>query len=115
MVNTGWYSATSALYAMVPLVVFGGLVQFLAGMWAYRKGDTFAATVIHFQDESGAETTAPAGAAAPRTAAAGTGYELGTVTIYGSVTQSLKNSPQQSCEVGKQIAAAVLMNLPPKS
>src|SRR5947209_384530 len=45
-VNTGWYSADSALYAMVPLVVFGGLVQFLAGMWAYRKGDTFAATAF---------------------------------------------------------------------
>ncbi|MGH3920934.1 MAG: DUF3558 domain-containing protein [Pseudonocardiaceae bacterium] len=26
-----------------------------------------------------------------------------------------KNNPQQSCEVGKQVAAAVLMNLPPKS
>ncbi len=25
------------------------------------------------------------------------------------------NNPQQSCEVGKQVAAAVLMNLPPKS
>lgn len=57
-------------------------------------GDIYAATVVHFQDESGAETAAPTRPAAPRTAAAGTGYELGTVTIYGSVTQSLKNSPQ---------------------
>ena len=35
--------------------------------------------------------------------------------IYQSQEQALKNNPQQSCEVGKQIAAAVLMNLPPKS
>ena len=25
------------------------------------------------------------------------------------------NDPQRACEVGKQVAAAVLMNLPPKS
>ena len=35
--------------------------------------------------------------------------------FYQSEEQALKNNPQQSCEVGKQIAAAVLMNLPPKS
>jgi hypothetical protein len=35
--------------------------------------------------------------------------------IYQSEEQALKNNPQQSCEVGKQIAAAVLTNLPPKS
>jgi hypothetical protein len=35
--------------------------------------------------------------------------------IYQSEEQALKNNPQQSCEVGKQIAAAVVMNLPPKS
>ncbi len=35
--------------------------------------------------------------------------------IYQSEEQALKNNPQQSCEVGKRIAAAVLMNLPPKS
>jgi hypothetical protein len=35
--------------------------------------------------------------------------------FYQSEEQALRNNPQQSCEVGKQIAAAVLMNLPPKS
>ncbi len=35
--------------------------------------------------------------------------------IYQSEEQALKSNPQQSCEVGKRIAAAVLMNLPPKS
>jgi succinate-acetate transporter protein len=34
------------LYAMPILLIFGGLVQFLAGMWAYRKGDTFEATAF---------------------------------------------------------------------
>jgi hypothetical protein len=35
----------------------------------------------------------------------------------GSVTyqsQEFRNNPQQSCKAGKQIAAAVVMNLPPK-
>ncbi|MGH3779118.1 MAG: DUF3558 domain-containing protein [Pseudonocardiaceae bacterium] len=35
--------------------------------------------------------------------------------IYQSEEQALKNNPQQSCEVGKKIAAAVVLNLPPKS
>lgn len=30
-------------------------------------------------------------------------------------SEELRDNPQQSCEVGKQVAAAVLMNLPPKS
>lgn len=45
-INAGWFNAATALYAMVPLIIFGGVVQFLAGMWAYRKGDTFAATAF---------------------------------------------------------------------
>jgi hypothetical protein len=35
--------------------------------------------------------------------------------IYQSQEQELKNNPQQACVVGKQVAAAVLMNLPLKS
>jgi succinate-acetate transporter protein len=45
-INAGWFSPATALFAMVPLIVFGGIVQFIAGMWAYRKGDTFAATAF---------------------------------------------------------------------
>lgn len=42
--------------------------------------------------------------------------ERQSVTVfYQSEEQELKNNPQQSCEVGKQIAVAMLMNLPPKS
>ncbi len=33
--------------------------------------------------------------------------------IYDS--RDFKNNPQQSCEVGKQVAAAVVLNVPPKS
>jgi hypothetical protein len=28
-------------------------------------------------------------------------------------SKEFSNNPQQSCEVGKQVAAAVVMNLPP--
>jgi hypothetical protein len=54
--------------------------------------DLFAATTIRWTDESGGEATPPA--PARPTATAGTGYELGTVTIYGTVTQTLRSSPQ---------------------
>ncbi len=40
--------------------------------------------------------------------------ERQSVTVsYDS--EKFNNNPQQSCDVGKQVAAAVLMNLPPKS
>ncbi len=42
--------------------------------------------------------------------------ERQSVTVlYQSDEQALKNNPQQSCEVGKKIAAAVVLNLPLKS
>ncbi len=55
--------------------------------------DVFNATVVRWTDDTGAPATpsAPAPAVPP---AAATGYELGTVTIYGTVTQTLKNSPR---------------------
>jgi uncharacterized protein len=46
VVNAGWYSTATALYAMVPVIVFGGVVQFVAAMWAFRKGDTFSASAF---------------------------------------------------------------------
>jgi hypothetical protein len=57
--------------------------------------DVFTATVVRWHDDSGGT----GGGAAPppdRTTAAPapTGYELGTVTIYGTVTQTLKSSPR---------------------
>jgi hypothetical protein len=55
--------------------------------------DVFNATVVRWTDDTGAPATpsAPAPTAPP---VAATGYELGTVTIYGTVTQTLKNSPR---------------------
>ena len=45
-VNAGWFSHATALYAIPLVLVFGGIAQFIAGMWSYRKGDTFAATAF---------------------------------------------------------------------
>jgi succinate-acetate transporter protein len=45
-VNAGWFSPATALATMLPLLLFGGLAQFLAGMWAFRKSDTWSATTF---------------------------------------------------------------------
>lgn len=45
-VLAGWFPATTILYASAVLFIFGGLAQFIAGMWSYRKGDTLAATAF---------------------------------------------------------------------
>jgi hypothetical protein len=42
-----WYSDPDSLLYIVPMVlIFGGLAQFIASMWSYRKGDMFRATVM---------------------------------------------------------------------
>jgi len=57
--------------------------------------DVFNATVINWTDDSGGTGGAPTPAPArTATATAPTGYELGTVTIYGTVTQTLRDSPR---------------------
>jgi len=45
-VNSGWIgdAATTAVLSMA--VPFGGAAQVLAGMWAFRRGNTFAATAF---------------------------------------------------------------------
>jgi len=57
--------------------------------------DVFTATVVRWSDDSGGTGAAPA-PAPDRTAPAKvpTGYELGTVSIYGTITQTLKSSPR---------------------
>jgi succinate-acetate transporter protein len=45
-VHAGWFPTPGALVAALPLIIFGGIMQFLAGMWAFRKGDSFAATTF---------------------------------------------------------------------
>ena len=42
-----WYGGSEAMWMLIPFVVFfGGLAQFLAGMWAYKARDGLA-TVLH--------------------------------------------------------------------
>ncbi|HZS86577.1 MAG TPA: acetate uptake transporter [Chloroflexota bacterium] len=43
-VFSGWFPTSTLLYAVPVMLIFGGFVQFLAGMWSYRKGDTLTAT-----------------------------------------------------------------------
>jgi succinate-acetate transporter protein len=45
-VNSGWIgvAATTAVLSMA--LPFGGVVSVLAGMWAFRRGNTFAATAF---------------------------------------------------------------------
>ncbi len=45
-INAGWIGAAGLIACVPILAVFGGITQFLAGMWSYRKGDTFAATAF---------------------------------------------------------------------
>lgn len=45
-VAVGWFPTSTVLSAAIPLIVFGGIVQFVAAMWAFRKGDTLAATAF---------------------------------------------------------------------
>ena len=43
-VTAGWWPVAAGLAAVPLLVIFGGLAQFIAAMWSYRKGNTFEAT-----------------------------------------------------------------------
>jgi succinate-acetate transporter protein len=45
-VNAGWFPMATVIFAMPLVLIFGGIAQFIAGMWSYRKGDTFAATAF---------------------------------------------------------------------
>ncbi len=45
-VNAGWVGADGYIVAVPVLLVFGGITQFIAGMWSFRKGDIFAATAF---------------------------------------------------------------------
>ncbi len=46
-INSGWIGGTAAAHAVLALAIpFGGGAQLLAGMWAFRRGNTFAATAF---------------------------------------------------------------------
>src|SRR5215472_8808114 len=45
-VNSGWIGAAATTAVLSMAVAFGGGAQILAGMWAFRRGNTFAATAF---------------------------------------------------------------------
>ena len=46
-VNAGFFGGTASTPMVLGLAIFyGGLVQLLAGMWAFRKGETFVAVAF---------------------------------------------------------------------
>jgi succinate-acetate transporter protein len=46
LVNAGILPATVTVGVMALALTFGGLAQFVAGMWAFKRGNTFAATAF---------------------------------------------------------------------
>lgn len=45
-VVAGWHSFTALALAATVAIFFGGIAQFLAGMWAFRRGNILAATAF---------------------------------------------------------------------
>ncbi|HEX8997017.1 MAG TPA: acetate uptake transporter [Ktedonobacterales bacterium] len=45
-VFAGWFAATDVVLAIPVAFIFGGIGQFLAGMWAFRRGNALAATAF---------------------------------------------------------------------
>ena len=46
LINAGILPATTTAGVMALALSFGGLAQFVAGMWAFKRGNTFAATAF---------------------------------------------------------------------
>lgn len=46
VINAGWLDKGATIGVLALAIPFGGLAQFIAGMWAYRRGNTFAATAF---------------------------------------------------------------------
>jgi succinate-acetate transporter protein len=46
VINAGWIGAASVPMVLALALPLGGGTQILAGMWAYRRGSTFAATAF---------------------------------------------------------------------
>lgn len=45
-VFAGWFTLGAVVLAIPVAFIFGGIVQFLAGMWAFRRGNVLAATAF---------------------------------------------------------------------
>ncbi len=46
VINAGWLSAAATPMVLAMALPVGGAVQIMAGMWAYRRGNTFVATTF---------------------------------------------------------------------
>ncbi|MFN2451817.1 MAG: acetate uptake transporter [Candidatus Dormibacteria bacterium] len=46
VINAGWLPAYDTIGVLAMAIAFGGGAQLLAGMWAFRRGNTFAATAF---------------------------------------------------------------------
>lgn len=46
VINAGWVAGAAVPVVLALAVPFGGVAQFIAGMWAFRRGNTFAATAF---------------------------------------------------------------------
>jgi succinate-acetate transporter protein len=46
VINAGWLDASATIGVISLAIAFGGASQFMAGMWAFRRGNTFAATAF---------------------------------------------------------------------
>src|SRR5437588_3840419 len=46
VINAGWIDSSTAVGVLALAIAFGGGAQLLAGMWAFRRGSTFAATAF---------------------------------------------------------------------
>jgi uncharacterized protein len=45
-VYAGWFRLSDIVLAIPVMLIFGGITQFLAGMWAFRRGNVLAATTF---------------------------------------------------------------------
>lgn len=46
VINAGWIDKSAAAGVLALAIAFGGGAQLLAGMWAFKRGSTFAATAF---------------------------------------------------------------------
>lgn len=46
VINAGWIAGAAVPAVLALAIPFGGVAQFMAGMWAFRRGNTFAATAF---------------------------------------------------------------------
>ncbi len=46
MLNAGWYSMAGLGFILALALAYGGLMQVIAGLWEYRRGNTLAGTAF---------------------------------------------------------------------